>query len=49
MTKNLNVRFEDEALHQQVREAATEDRRSMNSEILWLIERGLDGRGADDK
>jgi predicted HicB family RNase H-like nuclease len=44
--KNLNVRFEDEDLHQRVKDAATEDRRSLNSEILWIIERGLDARDA---
>lgn len=44
--KNLNVRFEDDALHQRVKDAAVEDRRSLNSEILWLIESGLDARDA---
>lgn len=39
--KNLNVRFLDEEILERIREAADQDRRSVNSEIIWLIERGL--------
>jgi predicted HicB family RNase H-like nuclease len=39
----LTVRIPDD-LHAQVREAAQEDRRSVNAEILWLIEQGLAAR-----
>jgi len=38
--KNINVRFPED-LHEQIRQAAERDRRSVNAEILWLIERGL--------
>ena len=48
--KNVNVRIPDE-LHARIGKAAEHDRRSLNAEILWLIERGLDqaedGRRAD--
>ncbi|MER6605895.1 Arc family DNA-binding protein [Streptomyces sp. NPDC000927] len=37
---NFNVRFPDD-LHARVRAQATADRRSINSEILHLIEVGL--------
>lgn len=40
--KHVNVRFTDEELHARVKAAAEGDRRSLNSEILWLIERGLE-------
>ena len=44
--KNLNLRIPDE-LHERFKEAAEHDRRSLNAEILWLAERGLndDERG----
>jgi predicted HicB family RNase H-like nuclease len=42
--KNLNVRFPDD-LHARIQQAAEQDRRSVNAEILWLIERGLDQEG----
>lgn len=37
---NFNVRFPED-LHARVRTQATADRRSINSEILYLIEVGL--------
>jgi len=39
--KNVNVRIPDE-LHARIQQAAEHDRRSLNAEILWLTERGLD-------
>jgi predicted HicB family RNase H-like nuclease len=36
----------DDALHAQVVVAATNDRRSLNSELLWLIALGLKARSA---
>lgn len=44
MPKNLNVRFEDDDLHQRVTDAAGEDRRSVNSEVLHLLDWGLEIR-----
>ncbi len=38
--KNVNVRFPDD-LHAQVKASAEASRRSFNSEVLWLIGRGL--------
>lgn len=43
---NFNVRFPDD-LHARVRAQAAADRRSINSEILHLIEIGLGIAGAD--
>ncbi|MFF3871861.1 Arc family DNA-binding protein [Streptomyces sp. NPDC001978] len=43
---NFNVRFPDD-LHARVRSQATADRRSINSEILHLIEVGLAAVGVD--
>jgi hypothetical protein len=43
---NFNVRFPDD-LHARVRAQATADRRSINSEILHLIEVGLDAVSAE--
>lgn len=40
MTKNVNIRFPDE-LHARIKEAAAQDRRSFNSEVLALIEASL--------
>ncbi|WP_078652260.1 TA system antitoxin ParD family protein [Streptomyces sp. NRRL F-525] len=42
---NFNVRFPDD-LHARVRAQAAADRRSINSEILYLIEVGLAGVSA---
>lgn len=39
----LQVRI-DPDLHELLRVAAKEDHRSLNGEILWLIERGLEQR-----
>jgi len=44
--KNINVRVPD-YLHAQVKRAAERDRRSLNAEILWLIERGLEEGAAE--
>lgn len=44
--KNVNVRIPEE-LHQRVKDSADTDRRSLNSQILWLLEAGLDRK--DDK
>ena len=41
--KNINIRFPDD-LHQLVKEAAAEERRSFNSEVLTLIEAALRSR-----
>lgn len=38
--KNVNVRIPDD-LHARIKQAAGHDRRSLNAEILWLIECGL--------
>ncbi|WP_406455705.1 Arc family DNA-binding protein [Streptomyces sp. NBC_01622] len=43
---NFNVRFPEE-LHGRVRAQAAADRRSINSEILYLIEVGLTAVSAD--
>ncbi|WP_330287409.1 TA system antitoxin ParD family protein [Streptomyces sp. NBC_00576] len=43
---NFNVRFPED-LHARVRTQATADRRSINSEILHLIEVGLAAVSAD--
>jgi predicted HicB family RNase H-like nuclease len=39
--KNVNVRVPDD-LHARIKAAAETDRRSLNAEILWLIEQGLE-------
>ena len=39
--KNINVRVPDD-LHARIKQASEDDRRSLNAEILWLIEHGLD-------
>lgn len=41
--KNLNVRIDDE-LHARLVEAAHQDKRSLNSEILILLHEALDTR-----
>lgn len=41
MAKQLNLRLPDD-LHARVAAAAADDHRSMNGEILWLIEQALD-------
>jgi len=39
--KTLNLRLDDE-LHAKLRELADRDHRSMNQQIVWLLERGLE-------
>lgn len=41
---DLTVRIDDDLLAQ-VREAAAEDERSVNGEIIWFIRQGLAARG----
>jgi hypothetical protein len=38
--KSVNVRFPDD-LHARVKAVSERDRRSLNAQILWLIEKGL--------
>ena len=38
--KHVNLRVPDD-LHARVKAASDADRRSLNAEILWLIEQGL--------
>lgn len=40
MVKQIGLRLPDD-LHDQVKEAADRDRRSIHSEVLWLIEQAL--------
>lgn len=42
-TKNVSVRFPED-LHTRIARSAEEDRRSVNSQILALIETALDAR-----
>ena len=46
--KNVNVRIPDE-LHVRIQQAAETDRRSLNAEILWLIEQGLGKETHDEE
>jgi predicted HicB family RNase H-like nuclease len=43
-TKNVNVRIPEE-LHALVKASADADHRSLNSQIIWLLEAGLASRG----
>lgn len=43
--KQLQVRIPED-LHEQAKQAAEDDRRSLNAELLWLIELGLKQREA---
>lgn len=45
--KNVNVRIPDE-LHARIQRASERERRSLNAEILWLIERGLEGHPEEE-
>jgi predicted HicB family RNase H-like nuclease len=38
--KNINLRLDDK-LHARVKAQADHDHRSLNQEIIWLLERGL--------
>lgn len=40
-TVNLNVRMPSD-LHDRVKQQASRDMRSLNLEVLWLLERGLE-------
>lgn len=40
--KHFQLRFEDEALHARVQGAAKDARRSMNSQIMWMLEQQLE-------
>jgi predicted HicB family RNase H-like nuclease len=40
----LTVRIDDPELHRQLEVAASEDERSLNGEIVWLLRAGLDSR-----
>lgn len=42
--KNLNLRTPDE-LHARLKKLATEDHRSLNAEIVYLLERAVEERG----
>lgn len=44
--KQVNLRLPDD-LHARVKQAAQQDRRSLNGEILWLLDRALDARTDD--
>ena len=44
MAKNISVRMPDD-LHALIKESADADHRSVNSQILWLLETGLISRG----
>ena len=42
-TKNINIRIPDE-LHALIKTSADADHRSLNSQIIWLLEAGLASR-----
>jgi predicted HicB family RNase H-like nuclease len=47
-TVNLNVRMPAD-LHDRVKQQASRDMRSLNLEVLWLLERGLESvKSADE-
>ena len=43
MAKNISVRMSND-LHALIKESADADHRSVNSQILWLLEAGLASR-----
>lgn len=47
-TKNLSVRLPED-LHARIKTAAEADHRSINGEIVWLLEAGLTARGKGGK
>ena len=46
--KKITIRIDDDQ-HAQIVAAAGEDRRSLNSEIQWLLEQGLETREKESK
>jgi hypothetical protein len=42
MTKRIGIDLPDE-LHARIKQAADDDRRSIHSQILWLLEQALKG------
>lgn len=42
---NISVRFPDD-IHGRIQQAASEDMRSVNTEIVWLAKQALDARDA---
>ena len=40
--KHFQLRFEDDELHERVKAQAEANRRSMNSQILWMLEKQLE-------
>jgi hypothetical protein len=46
-TKNISVRIPDD-LHALIKESANADHRSLNSQIIWLLETGLAARDKRD-
>jgi predicted HicB family RNase H-like nuclease len=47
-TVNLNVRMPAD-LHERVKRRAGQDMRSLNYEVLWLLERALDSLESTDE
>lgn len=45
-TKNINIRIPDD-LHAIIKASAEKDRRSLNSQIIWLLETGLVSRSSE--
>jgi predicted HicB family RNase H-like nuclease len=42
-TKNVNIRIPDD-LHALIKASADADHRSLNSQVIWLLEAGLASR-----
>lgn len=43
----LNIRGVPDELYEMIKEKAKEDQRSINQEIIWLLQKNLTGRGSD--